>query len=335
VNLNGNNEGFDLNGWMHIGSEATPFTGILNGNGYTIRNLWINKPSSNNTGLFGYTVNATVKNLGVELNNIRGGVIGKSIVGGLVGYAVATTLTNVHVRGNVNGTGSEIGGFSGGFSGTMTDSSYIGNIGGVDMLGGIAGGLTGPTITNVYAAGNISGRNYIGGISGLIMNSVITNSYTAVNISGNWEMGGIAGYASGGTTIAKNYAMGSIKAGSTVGGIVGEAASPMTITDNAVMSPSIEANGATNRIVGVFGASSKNIIQNNFALSTIGGNFTNSQNSTYSGINKSALELKTESTYSDPKIGDGLRGLGWLFGNNNTHPWVMPTANYPKLHWQK
>ena len=52
-------------GWVPIGDSVNPFTATFEGNGYVIRNLAIrrNQPY---IGLFGYTHNATLRNLGLE-----------------------------------------------------------------------------------------------------------------------------------------------------------------------------------------------------------------------------------------------------------------------------
>jgi hypothetical protein len=52
-------------GWNPIGDYDKRFTGVFNGNGYVIRNLWIDRQSTNFIGLFGYIDNAQIKNLGV------------------------------------------------------------------------------------------------------------------------------------------------------------------------------------------------------------------------------------------------------------------------------
>jgi hypothetical protein len=48
--------------------------------------LWINRPSTEYVGLFGYIQNAQIRNLGVEIDNSKDGVKGLYIVGGIVGY---------------------------------------------------------------------------------------------------------------------------------------------------------------------------------------------------------------------------------------------------------
>jgi len=54
-------------GWEPIGTAEDPFTGSLNGDGYKITGLWINR-NSNHIGLFGVIDGATIENVGVVLN---------------------------------------------------------------------------------------------------------------------------------------------------------------------------------------------------------------------------------------------------------------------------
>ena len=48
-----------------IGSQAAPFTGNIDGTGYTITNLTYDNESGENVGLFGYNT-GTIKNLTVD-----------------------------------------------------------------------------------------------------------------------------------------------------------------------------------------------------------------------------------------------------------------------------
>ena len=68
-------------GFTPIGNSSTPFTGTFNGNSYTISNLFINLPTTNDVGLFGHTSGATIENVGLVNANITG----KNNVGALVG----------------------------------------------------------------------------------------------------------------------------------------------------------------------------------------------------------------------------------------------------------
>lgn len=50
-------------GWQPVGTSPAPFTGGLDGDGHSIRNLVINLPQSDYNGIFAYTQNATIKDL--------------------------------------------------------------------------------------------------------------------------------------------------------------------------------------------------------------------------------------------------------------------------------
>ena len=65
-------------GFVPVGSDISPFNGLLDGQSHTINNLTINRPNSHafsdTVGLFGYigTVGA-VRDLGLENVSISGG----------------------------------------------------------------------------------------------------------------------------------------------------------------------------------------------------------------------------------------------------------------------
>ena len=76
--------------WTPIGENRTfRFGGIVDGNGKTIRGLNVDTGEEQYAGLFGYIDNATITNLTVEVEQVRG----KGYVGGLVGYAKDSTIT--------------------------------------------------------------------------------------------------------------------------------------------------------------------------------------------------------------------------------------------------
>ncbi|MCL2159521.1 MAG: hypothetical protein FWH48_08960 [Oscillospiraceae bacterium] len=61
----------DLSGseWLPIGTSSLPFTGTFDGQGYVIKNLTITG-DHRYAGLFGYTTEAMIKNVGLEGTNI-------------------------------------------------------------------------------------------------------------------------------------------------------------------------------------------------------------------------------------------------------------------------
>ena len=72
-----------------IGTNTAVFSGFFDGNNKTLSGININKAGSY-VGLFGYTSGATIQNL-----TISGAVKGSKYVGGVVGYALNTTIYNV------------------------------------------------------------------------------------------------------------------------------------------------------------------------------------------------------------------------------------------------
>lgn len=129
--------------WEPIGSWTSakvnrPFTGIFNGNGYTIRNLKINSNAAT-IGFFGYN-SGIIKNLRLENVDIKKG--GEK-VGGICGW-------NFIAEGNANGKivncivsgrigGKTCGGICGYNQGSVNDCSAEGVIFGYYGVGGICG----------------------------------------------------------------------------------------------------------------------------------------------------------------------------------------------------
>jgi hypothetical protein len=137
--------------WTPIGNKNHNFKGYFDGQGYTIKNLNINK-EENYVGFFGYLRGGTINNLIIENATIKGkddvGVLagmlssteyfenitikgdikieGKSNIGGFFGYSVSSTFKNLILNTN---SGSYIKGTNntGGFSGQFTCSNYYSN----------------------------------------------------------------------------------------------------------------------------------------------------------------------------------------------------------------
>ena len=176
-------------GFVPIGSTATKFTGAFNGQGYTIANLTINRPTTDEVGLFGYVgAGVTVRDVGL----LGAAVTGRNQVGALAGIN-AGTITRSYVAGIVNGTATYIGGLVGH------------NIG------------TGSNITQSYASVTVGTPSwYVGGLVGY-SEGAIAQSYAVGAVSGQ-SAGGLAGYSAGAITQA--YAAGAVS-GSILGGLVG------------------------------------------------------------------------------------------------------------------
>jgi hypothetical protein len=210
---------------------------------------------------------------------------------------------------------------------------------GAKYVGGIAGYLLSGEIINSYVAGgtvrdnDASSGGYIGAIAGQIQNSNITNSY-AVNslVKGRLYAGGIAGYTNGSSFITKCYsAVDTVETTSGYnGGISGYINSASAVTNSTAINHALIEVATTSRYINrVAGYAGTGAASNNYALDsmTITTSTSGPRAESNAGMSKTNTELQTQLTYEE---------LGWSFGNDDSHPWVMPeNGGYPILYWQK
>ena len=139
-------------GFVPIGQGAPYFTGSLDGKGYTISGLFINRPGTDYIGLFGIiTTGAILTDVvledvnitgddyiggiagyidgGVDIidSSVEGSITGDDYVGGFAGYSYGAsgdhnTFTRCHT--NVTVTGDTVGGFIDGAGFTDFDICY-------------------------------------------------------------------------------------------------------------------------------------------------------------------------------------------------------------------
>ncbi len=160
-------------GWVPIGDLTEKFTGTYDGQGFIIRNLYINNPSKEYQGLFGYLQNSVIKNVRIENVEIHGG----SMTGALAGFALKSTISKCSVEG---GSGS---------------------IKGNNNVGGLIGySYDGSEITRSHSLIDVEGNENVGGLVGMSYWSDISRSYSRGSVSGNKFIGGFAGYIMGNST---------------------------------------------------------------------------------------------------------------------------------------
>ncbi len=235
--------------WTPIGKHATyhdgtkyvvgEFTGVFDGDGHTISNLFVNVTAENlstmpSAGLFGAISNATIKNLHVtgEVNSDNGGTtddllngIVRGAAGGIVGRTTAgeSIIQNCSFDGTVNKTS---GGGAGGIVG-MTQNTVSTTIDGCSVNGTItavgtgAGGIVGDLrsggsnipvyITNCYTTGAVSGGTGTGGLVGYSIvwgggvSTTIRNCYSTMTVtSSNSNSAGLYGYGAGDNSSVKS-----------------------------------------------------------------------------------------------------------------------------------
>jgi len=154
-------------GWQPIGNSSAKFTGSLSGAGHIIKNLYINRPTTNDIGLFGFTeLGVIIDSIGVVGANITG----YDITGGVVGENHGT-IEKCYTTGAIGGN-SNVGGLAGASDGTITNCY---NTATVTNTGNTVGGVTGwndNTVTYCYNSGAVSGPGWIGGVIGWNTGSV-------------------------------------------------------------------------------------------------------------------------------------------------------------------
>ncbi len=182
-----------LSGTDEASVYENAFYGHFDGNNTEITNGEINS-NGLSAGLFGATNGAKIANVGIGENilfRVNGKVQGSEIapVGGIVGSAWNTEITNVWNKGYL-----------------YTEHSNAGGI--VGRL------LSGSSITNAYNAGHVSAKvdadnkSHVGGIVGYMSNSTIQNvANYSPNLSGTGDsesMGLLVGWIADGNNVIKN-----------------------------------------------------------------------------------------------------------------------------------
>jgi filamentous hemagglutinin family protein len=185
---------------------ANAFSGTFDGLGHAIRNLTINRPGNNFTGLFGAIGGSgMVRNLAVVDVNVTGAID----VGGIVGLLFGS-VANSSVTGTTHG------------------NDVVGGLAGYSAVGSIQRSWTHVAVTTGpnwdYSGGGIVGYNYVG---------TITDSYAVGPVVSSYA-GGVAGVNNGGT-ISRSFTTSVVSAslyGQGPSGLVGRAYNGGSVIDS-------------------------------------------------------------------------------------------------------
>jgi len=216
-------------GIIPIGDAGSKFNGSLDGNGYAISGITIDRGSSDYVGLFGYIDDARIHNLTISGVSIKG----RNRVGGLCGQSEKGMIENCTVLGSIEGI-EYIGGIGGVVTGELRDCAVRSQVSGTRYVGGLAG-YSNAVITRCSSDLAVSGRSeYIGGLVGRVAGGTLSNSHSnsAVTVTeADSFIGGLAGENSG--TISSCYSTGTVICSSTrmmrsIGGLVGENKGPIS-----------------------------------------------------------------------------------------------------------
>ncbi|HPO13062.1 MAG TPA: PKD domain-containing protein, partial [Candidatus Hydrogenedentes bacterium] len=192
-------------GWAPI----PDFTGEFDGNGYTISNLTVNRPSETYGGLFGQTGSGAY----IHDLNMQGGSISATRAGAIAGSLYAGNISRCGSKG-VNVQGSE-------------------------ACGGIAGEVFGeyegiyPTVFRCYATGPVTSSNAsAGGLIGYTMYCNVEQCFATGPVTASLEAGGLVGSSYDSCTFNSCFALGNVTCSSMYGGgFIGAVNRYLTFTD--------------------------------------------------------------------------------------------------------
>jgi len=177
-------------GWQPIGIGDSPFTGTFDGQGYEIRDLFINLPGIGYVGLFSIVgEGGRIEDIGV----VNANVTSTAYIGSLVGLNDGT-VSNSYSTGSMTGD-LWVGGLIGVNSGTLSNSYSTGSVTGDNGVGGLAGGNVG-TVNNSYSICSVTGEDGVGGLIG-VNSGTLSNSYSTGKVTGNDDVGGLVGHSEG------------------------------------------------------------------------------------------------------------------------------------------
>ena len=212
-------------GWQPI----SRFTGTLNGNGYTISNLMINRPNADHIAFFHNIFRTRIENIALLDVNING----RQHVASLVVVADRSEIVNSYATGNVSGH-TRIGGLIvdqdflshiiNSYTNVSVEASFDTNSNtssnDVDAIGGLVAANSLTLIGNSYALGTVrGGGEAIGGLIGSGVSAIIRNSYASGDVRGGQrvpkprepaQIGGFGGSINSIYSIAKSYSTGQV-----------------------------------------------------------------------------------------------------------------------------
>jgi len=323
------------NGFIPIGDNITRFTGSYNGQDHTIDGLFIDRPSTDDIGLFGYIDdNAELNNIGLINVNITG----DNKVGGLVGVSINSSISNSYTTGFVSGNGYYIGGLVGDLVSNSNISSnyFTGSVTGEDDVGGLVGVTANScTVINCYASGSVTGTgDTTGGLVGALgSSSSISSSYATSSVTGSeYAVGGLVGANKHSSIINNCYATGSVTGNDSVGGLVGRNIIDSFIS-NCYSTGPVNGNYPTGGLIGQNDA---------FIFNSFWDTETSLQSSSAGGIGKTTTEMKDVATFTDEStvgLDDAWDFVGTPYDDTGTEDiWniddLRANDGYPFLYWQ-
>ena len=218
-------------------SPIEEFTGNLDGNGYEVATLTINRPKEEEVGLFatglGVVENITFRRYDIRGGNSTGGIFGA----GREPTLRAITVTDSHVEG-LDNVGGLVGSHD--IGGHLSDCEWNGDVKGKDAVGGIVGAVSAGWLEDSTSSGSVTGETMVGGHVGTQgFEHAIEACHADGEITGSESVGGLVGDSGTECEVIDSSASGGVIGEKNVGGLVGNS------VDN-----SIEDSVATGTVVG-------------------------------------------------------------------------------------
>jgi len=219
-------------GWEPVGSSPSPtFGAIFDGKNHVIRNLYINRPESDNVGLFARVYWGSIYNLAIAGSLTS--VTGQNNVGILSGIITKGNVSNVSSSGQVQGVNT-VGGLIGSYQTeannrrTLSSCYSTANVNASEAgAGGIAGYVNANDVTECFALGDVTANTRAGGLIGEVISMSIVNAYASGNVSATDIAGGLVGYHNSySLNIYYAYATGNVSVSDeagVAGGLIGQA----------------------------------------------------------------------------------------------------------------
>ena len=185
--------------WTPIGM----YLGTFDGNGKTIRNLYINVISENigisgYAGFFGYAdEGGNIKN--ITFDNAKVKTTNDDYCTGILVGAAASCIENIKTLANCSVEGKDYtGGIAGRANGDIGNCENHAMVNGAGFVGGIVGryAYSGKSITSCANYGVITGtRDRVGGMAGYFISGTIHNCANYGDITGIFYVGNLIGLA--------------------------------------------------------------------------------------------------------------------------------------------
>ncbi len=284
-------ENSSIEGWEPINE----FKGVLDGNGFVISGLWIERPETEKIGFFGSVAGAIIKRTGIVIPDNKK-IVGKKYVGGLVGQTPYTT-TEISI-----------------------DECFVTG-GTIESKDQAAGGILGYTSTNSVTV-NI--RNCYTANSTVISvdgaGGIVGTAYRNINIENCYSTN---------TIISAN----NDKASGGIAGGFNDAKDSYTIKNSIALNPSIASSKSAGRIIGWVKDGSKTKLSNNYAFDDmlVDGKILSGEATDNNGLDKSKEELNEISAYTSLGWNFDVKGGIWAMGNGK---YSLPVLKNVSLEMQ-